>query len=42
MNIKIKQSKQKRGGSKYFSPVLLCGKITMCKAGRPRNILMQT
>jgi hypothetical protein len=32
--------KQKRGGVKCHSPVLLHGKITMCRAGRPRNIIM--
>ena len=36
------QIKQKRGGCKCCSPVLLHGKITMCRAGRPRNIIMWT
>jgi len=34
--------KQKRGGSKCHSTVLLHGKITMCRAARPRNIIMWT
>jgi len=34
------QIKQKRGGCKCCSPVLLHGKITRCRAGQPRNIIM--
>jgi hypothetical protein len=33
---------QKRGGCKCHSPELLHGKITMCWAGRPRNIIIRT
>ena len=34
--------KQKREGGKYRTAVLLHGKISMCSAGRPRNIIMWT
>jgi len=34
--------KQKRVGVKCCSPMLLQGKITICWAGKPRNIIMWT
>jgi len=34
--------KQKRGGGKCHSPALLYGKITTCRARRPRDIIMWT
>jgi hypothetical protein len=32
--------KQKEEGGKCYSPVLLLGKITTCRARRPRKIIM--
>jgi hypothetical protein len=32
--------KQKRGGGKCHTPALLHGKITTCRARRPRDIIM--
>jgi hypothetical protein len=37
-----KNIKQKRVGGKCCSPVLLQGKIAMCWAGKPKNIMMST
>jgi hypothetical protein len=34
--------KQKRGGGKCHSPALFHGKITTCRARRPRDIIMWT
>jgi hypothetical protein len=34
--------KQNRGGGECHSPMILHGEMTMCRDGRPRNIIMWT